>query len=208
MEAHAKKSSWPPDCPLYWLFINISFLILTFCGNIGIKELVDLLDQENEQTIPIKELGTLIRAMGQIPTEAELDRMVKKIEADYTSFGMSTGVVRLPEVLALMESLPRGELGSQAELREAFESFEHCSACDGDKPDYMLAAKFRHYMTFMGEPVTDEELNHLVKHFMVDGDGQVNIDGAWIERYIIIAHAIISRLLPIWFDCVSNLIKL
>ena len=41
-----------------------------------------LFDQNGDETITIKELGTVMRAMGQYPTEAELRAIISEIDAD------------------------------------------------------------------------------------------------------------------------------
>lgn len=46
-----------------------------------IKEAFGMFDLEDKGTIPLKELGTLLRALGEQPTEAELDNMMLEINA-------------------------------------------------------------------------------------------------------------------------------
>ncbi|XP_060084090.1 calmodulin-alpha-like [Ylistrum balloti] len=46
-----------------------------------IKEAFSMFDLEDKGTIPLKELGTLLRAVGEQPTEAELEDMILQINA-------------------------------------------------------------------------------------------------------------------------------
>lgn len=50
------------------------------------KEAFSLFDKDGDGTITTKELGTVMRSLGQNPTEAELQDMINEVDAD----GMST----------------------------------------------------------------------------------------------------------------------
>ena len=47
-----------------------------------IKEVFTLFDQDGNDTITINELGTVMRALGQHPTQAELKAIIAEIDAD------------------------------------------------------------------------------------------------------------------------------
>ena len=49
-----------------------------------------LFDQDGNETITINELGTVMRALGQHPTQAELRAIVAEIDADGTHAQMKT----------------------------------------------------------------------------------------------------------------------
>lgn len=46
------------------------------------KEAFSLFDKDGDGTITTKELGTVMRALGQNPTEAELQDMINEVDAD------------------------------------------------------------------------------------------------------------------------------
>ena len=46
------------------------------------RNLFLLFDQNDDQTIMVQDLGTLMRALGQYPTEAELTAIIAEIDAD------------------------------------------------------------------------------------------------------------------------------
>uniref|UniRef100_A0A8C2XRI5 EF-hand domain-containing protein n=1 Tax=Cyclopterus lumpus TaxID=8103 RepID=A0A8C2XRI5_CYCLU len=70
---------------------NISSFILssTFCISLSLpplvtefKEAFSLFDKDGDGTITTKELGTVMRSLGQNPTEAELQDMINEVDAD------------------------------------------------------------------------------------------------------------------------------
>lgn len=46
------------------------------------KEAFSLFDKDGDGTITTKELGTVMRSLGQNPTEAELQDMINGVDAD------------------------------------------------------------------------------------------------------------------------------
>lgn len=50
------------------------------------KEAFSLFDKDGDGTITTKELGTVMRSLGQNPTEAELQDMINEVDADGKGF--------------------------------------------------------------------------------------------------------------------------
>ncbi|KAK1313797.1 hypothetical protein QJS10_CPA06g02340 [Acorus calamus] len=63
-----------------------------------------------------------------------------------------------------------GDTDSEEELKEAFKVF------DKDQNGFISAAELRHVMTNLGEKLTDEEVDEMIREADVDGDGQVNYE--------------------------------
>ncbi|KAK2497743.1 hypothetical protein MC885_007895 [Smutsia gigantea] len=99
-----------------------------------IREAFSLFDKDGDGTITTQELGTIMRSLGQNPTEAELRGMVGEIDHD------SSGTVDFPEFLGMMAKQMQGR-DSEEEVHEAFRTF--------DKHDngFVSAAELRHLMT-------------------------------------------------------------
>ena len=113
--------------------------------------------------ITTEELGTVMRSLGQNPTEAELQEMINEVDAD------GNGTIDFPEFLNLMARKMK-ETDSEEELKEAFRVF------DKDQNGFISAQELRHVMTNLGEKLSDEEVDEMIREADVDGDGQINYE--------------------------------
>lgn len=127
------------------------------------REAFNLFDSDGDGTITSKELGVVMRSLGQTPTEAELKEMIAEVDAN------KDGTIDFKEFLGLMATQTK-ERDSEEELREAFKVF------DKDGNGFISAAELRHVMTSLGEKLTDEEVDAMMKEADTDGDGQVDIE--------------------------------
>lgn len=59
---------------------NFALVYLSFL--LEFKEAFSLFDKDGDGTITTKELGTVMRSLGQNPTEAELQDMINEVDAD------------------------------------------------------------------------------------------------------------------------------
>jgi EF-hand domain pair len=109
------------------------------------------------------------------------------------------GTIDFPEFLTMMARKMK-DTDSEEEIREAFRVF------DKDGNGFISAAELRHVMTNLGEKLTDEEVDEMIREADIDGDGQVNYEGQSLLRLLsemalsrsLIAAAIFMRL----FNCV------
>ena len=114
------------------------------------KEAFSLFDKDGDGTITTKELGTVMRSLGQNPTEAELQDMVNEVDAD------GNGTIDFPEFLTMMARKMK-DTDSEEELKEAFKVF------DKDGNGFISASELRHVMTNLGEKLTDEEVDEMIR---------------------------------------------
>lgn len=68
---------------------------------------------------------------------------------------------------------------SEEEIREAFKVF------DRDNNGFISAAELRHVMTSIGEKLTDDEVDEMIREADQDGDGR--IDCNYIFAYLVTA---------------------
>eukprot|EP00771_Trimastix_marina_P000530 gnl/Trimastix_PCT/155.p1 GENE.gnl/Trimastix_PCT/155~~gnl/Trimastix_PCT/155.p1 ORF type:complete len:383 (-),score=97.39 gnl/Trimastix_PCT/155:62-1210(-) len=127
------------------------------------KEAFSLFDKDGDGSITTRELGTVMRSLGQNPTEAELQDMINEVDAD------GNGTIDFAEFLTMMSRKMR-DSESEEEIREAFKVF------DKDGNGFISAAELRHVMTNLGEKLTDEEVDEMIREADVDGDGQINYE--------------------------------
>ncbi|XP_010466587.1 PREDICTED: calmodulin-like protein 11 [Camelina sativa] len=127
------------------------------------KEAFCLFDKDGDGCITADELATVIRSLDQNPTEQELQDMITEIDSD------GNGTIEFSEFLNLMANQIQ-ETDVDEELKEAFKVF------DKDQNGYISASELRHVMINLGEKLTDEEVDQMIKEADLDGDGQVNYD--------------------------------
>ncbi|KAL5217663.1 hypothetical protein ABZP36_018347 [Zizania latifolia] len=126
-----------------------------------LKEAFNLFDKDGDGVITSKELGTVLSSLGQNHTEAELQDMIKDVDAD------GNGVIDFHEFLNLMaHKMPDAD--SEDALREAF------NLIDKDRNGYICADELRHVMGNLGEKLTDQEVADMIKEADLDGDGLIS----------------------------------
>eukprot|EP00961_Rhodomonas_salina_P009543 129439-Rhodomonas_salina.3 len=136
---------------------------------------MEWLMQDGDGTITTKELGTVMRSLGQNPTEAELQDMINEVDAD------GNGTIDFPEFLTLMARKMK-DTDSEEEILEAFKVFDKVgsvSDCSQDGNGFISAAELRHVMTNLGEKLTDEEVDEMIREADIDGDGQAQSAADW-----------------------------
>lgn len=127
------------------------------------QEAFSLFDKDGDGCITTKELGTVMRSLGQHPTEAEVAEIVKELE------GNGKGKIDFNEFQELMSQKMKSTI-TEEEIREAFLLF------DNDGNGFISAAELRHVMTNLGETLTEEEVDELLHEADSNGDGQIDYD--------------------------------
>ncbi|KRY38269.1 Calmodulin, partial [Trichinella spiralis] len=128
------------------------------------QEAFNLFDKDGDGKITSQELGIVMRSLGQRPTESELRDMVNEVDED------GNGTIEFDEFLQMM-SRKMKDSDSEQELKEAFQVF------DKDKDGFISAAELHYVMTNLGEKLTDEEVQEMIREADLDGDGLVNYHG-------------------------------
>ncbi|XP_044728364.1 calmodulin-like isoform X2 [Chrysoperla carnea] len=143
--------------------INLSEYGLTEDQVAEFKEAFMLFDKDEDGTITMAELGVVMRSLGQRPTETELRDMVNEVDQD------GNGTIEFNEFLQMMSKKMKGADGED-ELREAFRVF------DKNNDGLISSNELRHVMTNLGEKLSEEEVDDMIREADLDGDGMVNYE--------------------------------
>ncbi|XP_064623165.1 calmodulin-A-like [Lineus longissimus] len=127
------------------------------------REAFSLFDKDGDGDITTKELGTVMRSLGQNPSESELQEMVNEVDTD------GNGTIDFEEFLAMMAKKMR-DADSEEEIREAFRVF------DKEGNGFLNAAQLKVVMANLGEKLTEEEVDEMVREADLDGDGVVSYE--------------------------------
>lgn len=103
-----------------------------------------------------------MRSLGQNPTEAELNDIINEFDAD------ENGTIDFTEFLTMMEKKLKQAETEDDEIREAFRVFDK----NGD--GFISAAELRHVMTNLGEKLTDDQVDEMIREADLDNDGQID----------------------------------
>ena len=131
-----------------------------------IKGAFSLFDEDGDGTISTEDLGTVMRTLGQSPTEAELQELIKKVPAK------DNGRIRLKDFGRVMTATKVKDTGSDEELIEAFKDFAHGN-------DSISARDLRRVMINLGEEgnTTTEEVDGMIHVADVEGkDGLISYE--------------------------------
>lgn len=90
--------------------------------------------------------------------------MVNEVDQD------GNGTIEFNEFLQMMSKKMK-DADSEDELREAFRVF------DKNNDGLISSNELRHVMTSLGERLSEEEVDDMIKEADLDGDGQVNYEG-------------------------------
>ena len=125
--------------------------------------LFDLFDKDSSGTITTKELGTVMRNLGQNPSEEELKQLIREVDLN------GDGTIDFKEFLCLMVK-KMDDTDIDLELHDAFKFF------DMDKDGYITSLELRNGMNNLGDEYTPEEAEEMIKEGDLDNDGKINYD--------------------------------
>ncbi|XP_067856740.1 troponin C, skeletal muscle-like [Heptranchias perlo] len=134
------------------------------------KAAFDMFDADGGGDISTKELGTVMKMLGQNPTREELDAIIEEVDED------ASGTIDFEEFLVMMVRQLKEEAKgkSEEELAEFFRVFDH--NCDG----FIDRDELRDILLASGEQVTDEEVDELLKDGDKNNDGKLDFD-EWLK---------------------------
>eukprot|EP01126_Amoeba_proteus_P038938 TRINITY_DN4083_c0_g1_i2.p1 TRINITY_DN4083_c0_g1~~TRINITY_DN4083_c0_g1_i2.p1 ORF type:complete len:149 (+),score=29.48 TRINITY_DN4083_c0_g1_i2:636-1082(+) len=124
------------------------------------REGFKLFDQKNQGSIPKEDLGTVMRSLGLNPTNAELSEMLKDIEGEQIVFY---------EFLTMMNK-QRSNEDTKDDIKASFTIF------DKNNNGVVSVQELRHVLTTVGEKLSEDEFDEIIKDAEVDKNGMINCE--------------------------------
>ncbi|CAJ0843859.1 10310_t:CDS:2, partial [Entrophospora sp. SA101] len=118
-------------------------------------------------TIPKEELGNLLRALKQNPSQAEVAELSKDL-GERIDFNKFMEILERPNGFA--------PLGTFEEFIEGFQVF------DKDRTGYISAGELRYVLSNLGEKLSNEEVDELMKISQVDKNGNIKYDAEPVNK--------------------------
>ncbi len=128
-----------------------------------LKQAFALFDLDGNGFITNDELGTVLRKMGQEPTDEEVEQMIAEIDED------GDGTIDFEEFCELMEKRMSDD-NTEADIIEVFKVF------DNDGSGNISAEELKHILCNLEEPLTAGEVEWIVSEADIDGDGTISFD--------------------------------
>ncbi|XP_045454338.1 calmodulin-like [Melitaea cinxia] len=133
------------------------------------REAFRLFDKDGDGTITKEELGRVMRSLGQFARVEELHDMLQEVDSD------GDGNVSFEEFVNILSKSMSGAGGGtssaeqeERELRDAFRVF------DKHNRGYICASDLRAVLQCLGEDLSEEEIEDMIKEVDSDGDGRID----------------------------------
>ncbi|KAJ8916561.1 hypothetical protein NQ315_000205 [Exocentrus adspersus] len=134
------------------------------------REAFRLFDKDGDGSITKEELGRVMRSLGQFARTEELQQMLQEVDIDgdgnvsfeeFVDIAWSAGAGADPDHVLSREE-------EEKELRDAFRVF------DKHNRGYITASDLRAVLQCLGEDLSEEEIEDMIKEVDVDGDGRID----------------------------------
>lgn len=125
------------------------------------KEAFDMFDRDKDGQIDAKELGNVLRSLGHEPNEQELSDMIYDVDSNEDKR------IDFNEFIQLMQKRAK-DSDIEEELTEAFKIF------DKEGNGHIESSEFRHLMLTLGEKLSDDEIDEMIKEADPRNEGYIN----------------------------------
>ncbi|KAI8325622.1 EF-hand [Martensiomyces pterosporus] len=133
------------------------------------KEAFGLFDRTGGGKVPLSSLGTLLRALGQNPTEAEVHDITGDIDPSDETSGISFDEF----VKIVMRPGGFSSASSESSFNEFVQAFQ---VFDREGNGFISAGELRYVLTSLGEALSDAEVDELLKGIPMDKHGNINYE--------------------------------
>eukprot|EP00667_Euglena_gracilis_P019488 EG_transcript_20895 len=125
------------------------------------REAFTLFDRDGDGSITTKEIGAVMRALGQNPTEEELQKIIEEVDQD------GNGIMDFEEFLALMSKKMHEEYELD-DIEEAFRIF------DKNQDGFISLPELRLVIDKLGERMPESEIKDMFNEVDLDKDGKIS----------------------------------
>eukprot|EP00094_Tigriopus_californicus_P002448 TCALIF_02365-PA protein Name:"Similar to Calmodulin (Suberites domuncula)" AED:0.28 eAED:0.28 QI:0/0.33/0/0.75/0.33/0.5/4/0/167 len=131
------------------------------------KEAFTVFDKNQDGTITTKELSTVMRSLGQNPTDAEVQDMINEVDVD------GSGAIEFPEFCVSTNQLVKEvmmvkkmqESDTENEIREAYRVF------DKERTGVIAISEMRLILSNLPEKLSEDEIEEMLHTADRDGNG-------------------------------------
>merc|ERR1712018_896821 len=127
------------------------------------QEAFTVFDKNQDGTITTKELSTVMRSLGQNPTDAEVQDMINEVDVD------GSGAIEFPEFCVMMVKKMQ-ETDTENEIREAYRVF------DKERTGMIEASEMRMIFSALPDKLSAEEIDEMLTTADKDGNGAFSYD--------------------------------
>jgi len=136
------------------------------------QETFMLFDTKGDGMIPSNQVGDVLRALGQNPTESEVKRLVQSQPPPTTNGNAPSTAPRI----SFETFLPILQAVSSKPIKDTADDFvEGLRHFDKDGNGFISSAELRHMLTSLGEKMNEEDVEALI-HGQEDSSGNINYE--------------------------------
>jgi len=131
------------------------------------KEHFEMFDRDGDGTITTNELGTVMKNLGQNPSQDELKQMISEVDED------GTGDIDFDEfctLMARMMGLDDDEGEAEDTPKDAFKLLDHKG--NGN----ISATDFREILKNLSEQLSTSEIDSIIEEIDPDNDNRINFE--------------------------------
>eukprot|EP01105_Mastigella_eilhardi_P014266 TRINITY_DN3255_c0_g1_i1.p2 TRINITY_DN3255_c0_g1~~TRINITY_DN3255_c0_g1_i1.p2 ORF type:complete len:155 (+),score=70.11 TRINITY_DN3255_c0_g1_i1:23-466(+) len=129
-----------------------------------VQEAFAFYDRDNDGKLSLEEFGVLIRSLNQPLTETELNKVIADTDKE------NAKSVSLEQVMECMSTLYANPIDAEGRARHAF------SVMDQDKDEKISAQELRHYLTKIGDKLSDQQVDYIYANAHVTNDMALDVE--------------------------------
>lgn len=128
-----------------------------------LKELFDLFDADHDKKLTTRELGTIMRGLGQKPSEIELQEIVNEVDLE------GSGKIDFKEFIRIMIRKMK-DTDLDQEIKDTFK------VMDVDANSNIGISDLKTIVKNLGENYSKDEIEEMIKECDIDSDKQISYE--------------------------------